>query len=208
MSNYVVKRRKAYFFQMVKRHIKENLICYLSLLVLFLIGLIIGVFTVCGVSTVEIDILMDTVLLRLFNDEISFLVFFLLRCIYSIFLIMLILLFTLKNWMIPLVGILTLYKGYTIGFNITVIFLCLGFSGVVCGIIIFIPCWLISMLVYLNCSCVFIRRCILFKKYGKLCFDNGFTTQKLLLIYCIALIIISIIEALLVSMVVMRFIIE
>ena len=208
MANYVKRRRKAYLIQMIKKHIKDNFLCYVILLALFWIGFIVGIITVCGIKSVEIGLLTDGVLLSFFNDEVSFLVFLLLRCCYSLVFLLLILIFTLKTWLIPFVWLYIIYRGYCIGFNLVLIFLCLGISGVFCGFLIFLPCWLVGVVISLNYSCILINKCIQYKRYGKICDSNSLMTQKFIFSYFIAFVLINLIECLLVSMVVVRLLIE
>ena len=208
MANYVTSRRKAYYFQMIKRHIRDNKFCYIGLLVFFVIGVLIGVFTVNGLSDKKIDILMDTVLLRFLNAEISFLVFLLLRLFYNILLLSVIILCSLNIWLTPLIGVCILYMGYNFGFNITLIFLTLGLGGVFCGIIIFIPCWLLEVIIYFNCACMFFNRCLIYKKYGKMGYNDCMFPQKLVVTYLIMLLLVALLEAILISLIVLRFLIE
>ncbi len=208
MIDYVSSRRKSYYFQMIKRHILDNKFCYIGLLVFFVVGVLIGIFTASGISDKKIDLLMDTVLLRFFNDEISFFVFLILRLFYDALLLVAIIVCSLNIWLTPLIGLCILYRGYNFSFNITLIFLTLGVGGVFCGVVIFIPCWLLSVAIYFNCACMFFNRCLNNKKYGKVGYSDCMLPQKLVITYLIMLAMIALIEAILISLIVLKFLIE
>ena len=207
MSKYQLKRKKAYCFQIVKSHIRQNLLWYISLVMVFVIGIVIGVLTALAVSEPCIDILIDTVLLRYMLDEISILVFLVLRIFYSAIALLIILLLSCKVWCLPGLWIFLAYKGYCIGFDILLLLISLGLSGVLCTIIIFIPCWILSIIVLCNCICVFSQRTILYRKYGKV-YCGRYPIAKTILMYMVVLAIIHLIETLLVNILIIKFLIE
>ncbi len=129
---------------------KGFLILFFSL---FLLGFVTGIFTAGGyASDLGADSLINEYLYKVLTKDTKSLTYFLILTFYFSLVVVFSSVFTRNIFFVVLDAIIMLLSSYVWGFDITIIFVCLGLSGIVLG---FLTYGVIGLLFFLNLSLIF-----------------------------------------------------
>lgn len=129
---------------------KGFLILFFSL---FLLGFVTGIFTAGGyASDLGADTLINEYLYKVLTKDTKSLTYFLILTFYFSLVVVFSSVFTRNVFFVVLDAIIMLLSSYVWGFDITIIFVCLGLSGIVLG---FLTYGVIGLLFFLNLSLIF-----------------------------------------------------
>ena len=206
MTNISRKRQLDYIRILIKNHLVTYKWLYISMLITLIVGIVIGIITICNVGiSFEIDDLRDKVLLDYLKGGNTWIGFLLLKLLEGLILLFVIWLCSLKKWLMIGDFILLLYNGYFIGVNCTIIILSLGFIGVLYTLFIIAPCYIFTNILYI---CLSIEKV---NDLGDKCFNGCKRNKnyfiKKVILFSSLLLIIKIIEMLLISIFITRFLI-
>lgn len=205
MNNISRIKQFDYTKSLIKNHIKKHKWIYISLLITLCIGILIGVITISSIdSTFEIGDLRDKTLLDFLKGDNSWIGFFLLRFYEGLIFIIIILICSLKKWLIIGDFILIIINGYFIGVNCTIIILSLGIIGILYTLLIIAPCYIFTNILLM----FFTTKCI--KNFENSCMhncNNKFNFSHKICIVLLLLFILKLIEVILISIFITKFLI-
>ena len=172
---------------------RQNKIKIFVLIFLAILGILTGIFTAlkCGVDISNIQGYNLSIYAN--GNIFSFDIFFT-RMLSHIVVIAVISLGSLSIFLLPISYLLFIYRGYSIGFNCTLLIVLFGFSGMFTSIVIIIPCQIALTFLFIVYFCLMIDRAIQRKRFGY-CEKPKFL--KLFFVMLIILILLNLIETLL-----------
>lgn len=159
---------------------------------LFLLGYITGIFTAGRYSgDLSCENLINTYLYNLLTKDTKTITYFIIISVYFLIVSLFFIIFTRNKFMIVIDAILLLLIGYVAGFDICVIFICLGLSGIVLG---FISYGVLGLLFFANL-------CLILSLSSKMamCKSNMEIRDKGFFKFCFLLILVGIIYIFLIS---------
>ena len=176
------------FFALFRRLILEHRKFVIIFSILFLISFITGIFTSSEYAQdLTCENLINKYLYSFLCNDVNYLSFFLTMTIYFIIVSIVIIVFTHNKIFMILLTILFMLGSYIYSFDICVIFVSLGLSGIVIGFVsIGILGMLITFLIILNLAMSYTRATSKFKN-NNLC--NNTDYYKLYLLICFMVII-------------------
>lgn len=159
---------------------------------LFLLGYITGIFTAGRYSgDLSCENLINTYLYSLLTKDTKTITYFIIISVYFLVVSLFFIIFTRNKFMIVIDAILLLLIGYVAGFDICIIFICLGLSGIVLG---FISYGVIGLLFFANL-------CLILSISSKMamCKSNTEIRNKGFFKFCFVLILIGALYIFLIS---------
>ncbi len=120
---------------------------------IFLIGYITGIFTAGGYAgDLSCDRLINTYLYSVLTKGMKSMTYFFVLTLYFAIVVLLVAVFTRNIFFVIIGSVLMLLMSYIAGFDITIIFVTLGLSGIILG---FLTYGLIGVLFFANLSLIF-----------------------------------------------------
>ena len=139
--------------------------CYkgylLVFFIVFLIGFLTGIFTCSSyVEDLTCENLINTYLYSFLQNEMTFFsffltlsIFFILMCAFTIFLVR-------NKFMIAINVILLFLLSYIFGFDLCIVIMCLGLSGIIFGVLFYCLFWLVIFIFYMCIMSIFCKKVI------------------------------------------------
>lgn len=129
---------KNYFCQNISKLFKQYKYYLLVFFLIFLVCFITGILT-CSeyASSISCDNLINKYLLGYLTKESSYLSFFLMLSVYFILIALFVIFFTRNSFVVIVDGVVLSLVSYVLGFDVCVVILSLGLSGVVFGIFVY-----------------------------------------------------------------------
>ncbi|MEG1752005.1 MAG: hypothetical protein RR140_00780 [Clostridia bacterium] len=177
----------------IKDFLKQNRICLLICCTIVFFGLLTGILTATRIDDISL-IYNNNQLLKFINGDVHTFAHFFDR-ILSCGVIVLIVIGTTFVPYISFIGLTTIaFRAYLLGLNCVLIFLKLGFGGIVTSVLIILPLQLCMIMLMCFAFCFFKKKFYQKRKFGTCCPPNTLTTFAL---FMLALAIICAIECLL-----------
>ena len=169
-----------------------KVIIFLALISLF--AILTGVLTASKyASKLDIDNFINKTFANFIKNKSSvwslfakYLFNYLILCIVAIFL-------NIKPFCCVFNIVAILIYSYSSIFDITVFIILYGISGIIYGVLILLPFFLVLLFIYICISSIAIKGCVSSKKYGKIC-DNDFSNIKIYVLLIILAVILMIIK--------------
>lgn len=159
-----------------------------------LIGILTGVFTAInycnGATLINFN---DFSLCKYLSGELGSLELFFSRFFSYTVIILIVSLSSLSVFILPINFFLVAYRGYLLSLNVSIMVILYGVGGIMTGLLIILPCQLLSLFLISVYICVANNRAFMKKKYGRC----DFKMWDKLLIIIILLTVINLIETLL-----------
>lgn len=139
--------------------------CYkgylLVFFIVFLIGFLTGIFTCSSyVEDLTCENLINTCLYSFLQNEMTFFsyfltlsIFFIIICTFTIFLVR-------NKFMIAINVILLFLLSYIFGFDLCIVIMCLGLSGIIFGVLFYGLLWLVIFIFYMCIMSIFCKKAI------------------------------------------------
>ncbi len=132
----------------VSRIIKDNIKYFIFFATVFLVGCLVGVFTASKYAgDLEPSNLINEYLYSMLTKDMSTITYFIVLVVYFIIVCLFLVLLTKNKLMVFVDSLLLFFLSYIWGFDICVIFVCLGLSGIILG---FISNVLLGLIFFLN----------------------------------------------------------
>lgn len=120
---------------------------------LFLLGFITGIFTAGGyASDLSAESLINEYLYKVLTKNTKSITYFLILTFYFSLVVVFSGVFTRNIFFVVVDGIIMLLSSYVWGFDITIIFVCLGLSGIILG---FLTYGVLGVMFFINLSLIF-----------------------------------------------------
>ena len=159
-----------------------------------LIGILTGVFTAInycnGATLINFN---DFSLCKYLSGELGSLELFFSRFFSYTVIILIVSLSSLSVFILPINFFLVAYRGYLLSLNVSIMVILYGVGGMMTGLLIILPCQLLSLFLISVYICVANNRAFMKKRYGRC----DFKMWDKLLIIIILLTVINLIETLL-----------
>lgn len=174
--------------------------------VLIIIGCIItGIMTALKVvDDITSDNIHDDILYKFLKSESSFTGYLFSRFLYSSAVIILMFFCSYSVILLVIPAIYIIHCSFNLGINCIVLTTLFGFSGVFNVVFIIFPCHLLTILLYILCFSIVVKRALVFRRYGRFCISNNCKTKYFWLL--VVAFVLSIIEAILLNFVCNTFI--
>lgn len=176
------------FFEIFKEHKKITLIFILIALVGFLTGIFAAIKYQNGYSLLDFN---DFSLTSYLSGDLGTSNLFYSRLLSTSVVSVIVLVSSFSVYLFPVSLVVLLYRAYLLSLNCTIIILFNGLGGIVCALLIVLPCQLISLfLIIMFCSYAFKYACAK-RRYG-VC--NEFKIWNKFLIFLALLLLVNLIE--------------
>lgn len=120
----------------ISQLIKDNIRYFIFFATVFLVGCLVGVFTASKYAgDLEPSNLINEYLYSMLTKDMSTITYFIVLTVYFIVICLFIILLTRNKLMVFVDSLLLFFLSYIWGFDICVIFVCLGLSGIILGFI-------------------------------------------------------------------------
>lgn len=140
--------------------------CFL-LIILSFVGILTGVFTAINYCNGETLInFNDFSLCQYLNGELGTLELFFSRFLSYSIVILIVSFSSLSIFLIPINFFLIAYRGYLLSLNVSIMVILYGIGGILTGLLIILPCQLLSLIVIGMYICASNSKAISKKKYG------------------------------------------
>ena len=194
MKNLKFKRNHHQFFYIIKNHLYEYKLYYFLCLITIVFGAVLGVLTILNTSIeIDIDCLTDTLLLDFMKSDCSWISFLFYNLIDAILSLILIFICICSVFLMPITLFILAYKAYYFFINITILIKCLNIFGIFNTIIIIIPSYILTLIMYSIFACIVMKIAFDFRNNGTMCVNDKLRSNLLkisLLILCFKLIVI------------------
>ena len=210
MSDWKISRNYHSYTRSITFFFSKYKYWIIFLAICALVGLVSGVLSCSRYSSdLVIKNITDKTLYNFLCGDSSWIAFCFLSFLGYISTFGLIFVINLKVWLIPINFVIIMAKGYLYGFDITLIIIKTGVMGILNCIIILIPVYLLSLLLWVCYCSVMIDRVLYIKKYGVCCsaYCNQVSLKQIFVSYIIISAIICSILAILLSFIVLKFLI-
>ena len=143
--------------------------------VLIIIGCIItGIMTALKVvDDITSDNIHDDILYKFLKSESSFTGYLFSRFLYSSAVIILMFFCSYSVILLVVPAIYIIHCSFNLGINCIVLTTLFGFSGVFNVVFIIFPCHLLTILLYILCFSIVVKRALVFRRYGRFCINNN-----------------------------------
>ena len=132
----VFYRIKNSIYHRISQLIKENIRYLVFFFVVFLVGCLVGIFTASKYAAdLEPSNLINEYLYSLLTKDMSTITYFLVLSVYFLLINLFVIFLTKNRLMIVIDALLLFFLAYIWGFDICVIFVCLGLAGIILGFI-------------------------------------------------------------------------
>ena len=149
---------------------KSNRKTTFFLIIFLLLGLLTGIFTAIryakGASLISFN---DFSLSQYLSGDLGTSDLFFNRLFSNTLVISIICVCSNSVFLLPINLIILTYRSYLVALNCSLIIIVNGFSGVICCLLIILPCQLISLLIITIFASYSFKRAVLKKKYGSSC---------------------------------------
>lgn len=140
--------------------------CFLLIIIAF-IGILTGVFTAInycnGATLINFN---DFSLCRYLQGELGTLQLFFSRFLSYTAIIVISFIVSFNIFLIPINFFLIAFRGYLLSLNVSIMVILYGINGILTGLLIILPCHIISLIVIGAFMCIANNRAIIKKRYG------------------------------------------
>lgn len=209
MDKIVFSRNFSYQLRNVKEHILQHRVYYVVLILIAITAILTGTITVIKVSgDVSDSTITDIALMELITGDRGIGSFVFNRILIYILSLVAIYISTINVFLFGIDIFILINNGYFIGVNCTCLILVYGITGTFNVFLIVLPCALLYLAFQICFSAVLMKRCVLARKYGKAASKQSLIENyvKVALIFLVFGIIVCLLEGLLLSIFVKRFI--
>ena len=174
MKNYKFKKNYHQFFYLLKSHFYEYKYYYLLCLLAVVFGAVLGILTILN-TTVEIEVgsLVDALLLDFMKSDSSWISFLFYNIIDTLLSLFLIFICVYSVFLIPVALFILAYKSYYFFINITILIKCLNIFGIFNTIVIIIPSYILTLIIYSIFACVIMKIAYDFKRKRAICINDS-----------------------------------
>lgn len=210
MNKVVFSRNLNYEFRRFKDHLFFHRWYYIVLILISITAILTGIITVSKVSSdVSSSTITDIALVELISGDRSVISLILNRFLVYSLSIAVVFISSINVYMFGIEIFALISKGYFIGVNTTCLIIVYGISGTFNVVFIILPCAIISLLFQISLSSILMKRCVVERKFGKAA-SKQYTIKEswiiLLLLFLLLGLVICLLEGLLLSIFVKRFI--
>lgn len=209
MDKVVFSRNISYQMRNIKEHIFQHRIYYIVLILIAITAILTGVITVIKVSgDVSDSTITDIALMELITGDRGIGSFIFNRILIYILSLVAIYISTINVYMFGIDVFILINNGYFIGVNCTCLIIVYGITGAFNVFLIVLPCALLYLTFQICFSAVLMKRCLIARKFGKAASKQSLIENyvKVVLIFLVLGIVICLLEGLLLSIFVKRFI--
>lgn len=196
MKNSRLSRNVHNFKYQIVEGFKDNKKTCFIIFIVCLIGVLTGIFTAInycnGVGEINFN---DFSICQFLNGELGSLDLFFSRFLSYSVVIIIVSVCSFTVYLSPISFFVLTYRGYLLSLNVAIMVILYGISGIMTGLLIVLPCHLLSLIVIGIYICVSNKKALLKKKYGT-CY---FKTWDKFLVVLIVLTLINIVETLLLT---------
>lgn len=173
MKNFT-RRNKYEILDLIFTHLKIYKCYYLICLAVVIFGAVFGVLTIQNTSVdIDIECLTDTLLLDFLKADSSWISFIFYKLIESIILFAIIFFCVFSVYLMPITLVILAYKSYNFFLNLTIMFKCLNVFGIFNTIIIILPAYIFSVILFVIFASIIMKLSVDFKKCHTCHVDDG-----------------------------------
>lgn len=177
---------KSQAFYQVKNWLYDYRYYCLMCLIAIISGGVLGVLTILNTSVeISVESLTDVYLLDFLKNDASWITFLFYSIIECVFTLGIIFVTIYSVFLVPITLFIVLYKAYNYFINITILILCLNVFGVFNTIVIIIPSYILTLVIFSIFACIIMKMAFDFKYNGTICVNEKLRNSLIRMVVCL-----------------------